>query len=68
MSTDARMKHPTEEQKTDTKMNNVSSNFKGGLQIIKWLCENECDNPWQNICDSDDMQNLPPTTSLICTK
>jgi len=35
MSTDARMKHPTEEQKTDTKMNNVSSNFKGGLQIIK---------------------------------
>ena len=35
MPTDAKMKHPAEEQKTDTEMNNVSSNFKGGLQVIK---------------------------------
>jgi hypothetical protein len=53
--------------KTDTKINNVSSNFKGCVLVINWMCENECDNPWQNICDSDDMQNLPSMTSLIST-
>jgi len=68
MPTDAKMKYPVEEQKTDTKMNSVSSNFKGGLQVTKWLCETECDNPWQNICDSDDMQNPPSMTNLMSTK
>jgi len=68
MPTGAKMKHAVEEQKTDNKMNNVSRNFKGGLQVTKWNCETECDNPWQNICDSDDMQNLPSMTSIISTK
>jgi hypothetical protein len=31
MPTDAKMTHPDEEQKTDIKMNNVGSNFKGGV-------------------------------------
>ena len=35
MPTDAKMKHPVEEQKPDTKMNNFSSKFRGGLQVTK---------------------------------
>ena len=68
MPTEAKMDHPAEEQKTDNNMNNLSSNFKDGLQVLKWLCETGCDNPWQTICDSDDIQNLSSMTSLTATK
>jgi hypothetical protein len=56
-------------------MNNRSKNLNGSnmydLWVIKWLCskarENKSDYPWQNICDSDDMENLPSMTNLVAT-
>jgi hypothetical protein len=48
-------------------MNNRSSSFKGSNMydawVTNWLCSkgwgSEFDNPWKNICDSDNMENLP---------
>ena len=58
----------TETKETVKKMNNANNNFSGSnvydLWAIKWLCERESDNPWQNISDRDDMNNLPFMTSL----
>ena len=60
---------------TDKTMHNRSINFNGcnmhDILVIKWLCskvcESESDNPWRNISDSDDMENLLYVTSLIST-
>jgi len=45
-------------------MNNRSNNLNGNnmydLWVIRWLCgkacESESDNPWRNLCDSDDVE------------
>ena len=60
--------HPIQKQKeTAKKRNNASNHFNGSnvydLWAIKWLCERESDNPWQNISDRDDMENLLFMTS-----
>ena len=56
-------------------MNNRSSNFNGSkmydVGVTKWLYSkaygSEFDNPWKNICDSDNMENLPSVSNLIST-
>jgi hypothetical protein len=53
-------------------MYNRSINLNGtnmhDLWVIKWqrstACESEFDYPWWNICDSDDIKNLPSVASL----
>ena len=68
--------HTQSRNKTDMTMNNRNNNLTGsnmcGLWVIKWLrsraCESEFDYPWQNICDSDDMERISSVTSLISTK
>jgi hypothetical protein len=57
-------------------MNNPSNNFNGNntydLWVREWLCtkdrESESDSPLQNICDNDDLGNLPSVASVISTK
>jgi len=60
-------------KKTDTRLNNGNINGSNinGLDLIKCLrsktCRSEFNNPWQNICDRDDVENLLSVTSLIST-
>jgi len=44
-------------------MNNRRSNLKGNIydlwviwRLCSKVCESKSDNPWQNICDSDDVE------------
>ena len=37
-------------------------------RLCSKACESEFDTLWQNICESDDMENLPSMTSLVTTK
>ena len=54
-------------------MNNHNSYLSGSnmsdLWVIQWLCSRACDSesdyPWQNICDSKDIKNIPSVTSLV---
>jgi hypothetical protein len=60
------MTHPIEKQKK-----NLHGSNKYNLWVIKWLCskacESELDYPRQNICDNNDMENLPSVTCLVTT-
>ena len=56
-----------EKPETTSEINNFNGSKMYGLWLIKWLPESEFDNPWQNISDSDNMENLPPVKSLIST-
>jgi hypothetical protein len=57
-------------------MNNRSNSLNGGNLDDLWVmkspcskaCESECDYPWQNICHTDDKENLPSVTSLVTRK
>jgi hypothetical protein len=67
------MTYPIKEEKIDTTINNRNSNPNGSnmyeLWLIKWPYSKTCDiefyYPWQHICDSDDMENIPSVTSLV---
>jgi hypothetical protein len=55
-------------------MNNNSSDIDGcnryDLWVIKWLCSNACRSEFvigQNICDTNDMKNLPSMISQVTT-
>ena len=56
-------------------MNNRSSSLNGSniydLWVLKWqsskACASEFGYPWQNICDSDDTEDIPSVTVLVTT-